>query len=932
MRDNRGMNGFRSNPVAGFLLVLLAACMNVAGQGSSATGQVRGVVVDSSGAVVAGVPVTVSSTETGQARTALSGDGGQFVFSGLPIGEYRLRVEAAGFGRVETAEFLVSVGQVVAQRIELRPAAIAEKLEVKEEVEALQAAATTSNVALGYDRVEEAPSQNRNYMSFVFAAPGVATSNGANTGRSAAGTRNVANDSGFVFYGMRARNNSLSIDGVDNRDETTGGNRVAIGLEMVQEFRVSGMQVSAELGGAAGGLLNVVTRSGTNQWHGDGTYFWQNEKLNARNAEAATRERPRSRRSQPGVSVYGPIVHDRSFFAAAIEGSWDEAEEWSETPEALAGALAGALNGAPFARAGVKRLTVGLFPTSEQDTEGFFKWNHTLNAKHALTARYAFSRGSVKDDVQGVDNFTDWSARGSSLITDHSVVGSLVSVLSPVRVNDLRMQWARRRASIRPNAAGPMYDIPGVLTMGGAYRLDQARTEDHVEVVDSLSVTAGAHLLSVGGSLHRVSLDARLANRFQGVYVFPTLGEFLAGRPDVFLQAFGNAATRMRTTPVGVWVQDRWQVRRGLTVEAGVRLDSQGMPAGIPGSGVHAAPRLGIAWRLSEKSPWVVRAAAGLFYDRYPLAYLNDAVQKDGRNGWEQYAAGADALRLFRVAAGGGLPGPEAGVAASVYQAPAPFPATYSRKLSAGVERALDRKTTVTVEASAVEGYHLPRVRNFRGTLPAQYLLEQTARSGYVGGTVTINRRMSQEWSYLMSYTAGRTRDDASDYDEQPMNPLALRQDWALSRQHQMHRVTASALFELPEEMTTGRWRKLLARVNVAPSFSYGSGRPLNALATTDMLRTGAYPISARPFGLGRNAFWGPAVKSLDARVFKVLPVRGGRAYWVVGVESFNLLNHTNAVRVSPYYAAWTERLGSFARPMEIQNARQIQLLVALEY
>lgn len=919
--------------IALLIAVLIAGGGLVHGQGSSALGQVQGVVVDSSGAAVAGAQVSVAGRETGLARTAVSGDGGQFVFSALPIGQYVLRVEAAGFGRVETAAFLVSVGQVVVQRMELRPAAIAEKLEVKEEVEALQAAATTSNVALGYDRVEEAPSQSRNYMSFVFSAPGVATSNGANTGRSAAGTRNVANDSGFVFHGMRARNNSLSIDGVDNRDETTGGNRVAIGLEMVQEFRVSGMQVSAELGGAAGGLLNVVTRSGTNQWHGDATYFFQNEKLNARNAEAATRERPRARRSQPGVSIYGPIVHDRSFFAAAIEGSWDWAEEWSETPEGQVGALSGALNGPLFARAGTRRLTAGLFPTSEQDTEGFFKWNHTLNAKHALTARYAFSRGSVRDDVQGVDNFTDWSARGSSLIRDHSVVGSVVSVLSAVRVNDLRMQWARRRASITPNAAGPMYDIPGVLAMGGAYRLDQARTEDHFEVVDSLSVTAGTHLISMGGSLHTIDLDARLANRFQGVYVFPTLGAFLAGRPDVFLQAFGQAGTRMRTTPAGGWVQDRWQVRRGLTVEAGVRVDSQGMPAGLPGSGVHAAPRLGIAWRLSEKSPWVVRAAGGLFYDRYPLAYLNDAVQKDGRNGWEQFAAGAEALRLFREAGGDGLTSPDASVAPSVYRASASFPATYSRKLSAGVERALDQNTTMTVEVSAVEGYHLPRVRNFTGTLPAQYLLEQTARSRYMGGTMTINRRMSRDWSYLVSYSAGRTRDDASDYDEQPMNPLALRQDWALSRQHQMHRVTASALFELPaEEMVSGLWRKLLERVNVAPSFTYGSERPLNALATTDVARTGAYPISARPFGLGRNAFWGPAVKSLDARVFKVLPVKEGRAYWVVGVESFNLLNHTNAVRVSPYYAAGAERMGSFGRPMEIQNARQIQLLVALEY
>ena len=110
---------------------------------------------------------------------------------------------------------------------------------------------------------------------------GVSPSAGANTSRSMAGLRNPANDSGFIFNGLRGRNNSIAIDGVDNRDETTGGNRVAVGLEMIQEFRVSATSISAELGGAAGGLVNVVTHTGQNLWHGDVTFFHQNEKLNA---------------------------------------------------------------------------------------------------------------------------------------------------------------------------------------------------------------------------------------------------------------------------------------------------------------------------------------------------------------------------------------------------------------------------------------------------------------------------------------------------------------------------------------------------------------------------------------------------------------------------------------------------------------------------
>jgi len=129
-----------------------------------------------------------------------------------------------------------------------------------------------------------------------------------------AGLRNPANDSGFVFNGLRGRNNSISIDGVDNRDETTGGNRVAVGLEMIQEFRVSGTSVSSEFGGAAGGLVNIVTHTGQNIWHGDATFFLQNEDLNARNPEVELGARPLVRKYQPGTSAGGPIKRDRTFF------------------------------------------------------------------------------------------------------------------------------------------------------------------------------------------------------------------------------------------------------------------------------------------------------------------------------------------------------------------------------------------------------------------------------------------------------------------------------------------------------------------------------------------------------------------------------------------------------------------------------------------
>jgi Carboxypeptidase regulatory-like domain/TonB dependent receptor len=925
-------NDKTSRAVAGLILLWMA---QLAAQSPTTTGSIQVVVTDSTGSFVAGVRVTASLEASGASRYAETDSGGGLRFLGLPIGKYTLRLEKEGFASVFVGPFLVSIGQTAAHRIQMDPAPVIERVEVTEAPEAVQVTATTAAVALGYDRIEEAPNRNRNYLSFVLTAPGVAPSGTAGTPRPAAGARSALPDSGFVFAGMRGRNNSLLIDGVDNRDETTGGNRVAIGLEMVQEFRVSGTAMSAEFGGAAGGVMNVVTRSGANVRHGDVTFFTQNDRLNARNPEALSATRPRFRKYQPGVSTSGPVRRDRTFFAAALEQEWESGDEWSDAPEEAVEAINTALARPEFLGAGVRHVLRGLFPTTGAGTEFSFKANHLASERHSLTARYAFSRGRGSGDVLGAENFADRSARGSSLTRDHSLVAGWIAVPGPELVSDLRIQVARRSVELTPNVRGAMLEIPGVLTLGQGYRLDADRTEDHYEAVEGLYLTRGSHQWSLGGSLHAVRASARLADRFGGVYVFPTLEDFRAGRPDVFLQAFGEARTRLLTVPAGVWLQDRWQATPGLTVEAGLRYDRQWMPGTLPASNRNFAPRLGLAWRPSEKAPLVVRLGAGLFFDRYPLAFLNHAVQKDGVQGFEQYAAGSDAQAVMEAARGGTAGQAVAGLARSHYEAAELFPGTYARKLVAGVERGFGKETTLTVEYSHIRGFHLPRLRNAALTLPPAYSLEQSARSAYQGVSVSLNRRMSKEFALLATYSGGRTRDDGSDFDEQPSDPRDVAADWALSRQHQSHRVTASALFELPVEnfRPLPAWlRDGLSRITLAPILQAGSGRPLNALDATDRFRTGAYPITARPFGLSRNPFLSPGTFSLDLRMMKTLYYMKERGWIQFGVEAFNLTNHSNSVRVSPFYAVRDVRLRSYGGVVETADARQLQLFIQVEY
>lgn len=249
------------------LLVSLALAFSLRAQTGLTTGAIQGAVVDPSGAVVTDATVVAKHSGSGAIRASRTDANGQFYLTGLPIGEYTLRVDKNEFTQQEVQPFLVSVGQVVVLRLALQLADVAGRVDVTERADAVESAATSSGAALGYDRIEEAPAKSRSYLNFVSLAPGVAASNGQGAQRSMTGIRSPLADSGFSFGGLRGRNNSINIDGVDNRDETTGGNRVVIGLEMVQEFRVAGVAVGAEFGGAAGGMVNVVTRTEIGRAH-----------------------------------------------------------------------------------------------------------------------------------------------------------------------------------------------------------------------------------------------------------------------------------------------------------------------------------------------------------------------------------------------------------------------------------------------------------------------------------------------------------------------------------------------------------------------------------------------------------------------------------------------------------------------------------------
>ena len=290
---------------------------------------------------------------------------------------------------------------------------------------------------------------------------------------------------------MRARNNSLDIDGLDNRDETTGSSRVAVGQEAVAEFRVTASNVAPEFGGGAGGSLNVVTLSGTNRFHGDLNLFAADSFLEARNPEADTTVGPSRRQWQPEAALNGPLRRDLTFFAGTIELKRERSTEYSEVPRGgVKSRINAALATPMFARSAVPSISEGYFPAESNSIQTSWKLTHRVGEAHEFMGRYAFSSASVGGEVLGSDNLSEQSARGSSHNQDQSVVAGWQYVPGPRFVNDLRFQFARRTVELTPNSHGALLEIPGVVSLGESALLNASRKEDHVQMVESAMVSA----------------------------------------------------------------------------------------------------------------------------------------------------------------------------------------------------------------------------------------------------------------------------------------------------------------------------------------------------------------------------------------------------------------------------------------------------------
>jgi hypothetical protein len=682
--------------------VLLLAWLTSSAVAQSPGAALDGVVLDSTGQRVPGATVDVRDAATNHHRTVVTDDHGGFGFVGLPPSAYDVRVTLDGFAPFAQEGLMLAIGATARLTMPLSPAGVAESVTVSAQPPPIDPSRTSVATVVDPERIEELPVRSRNYLEFALLAPGVGSSRqSSQTAPSAA-----LPDSGFTFGGLRPRSNTLTIDGLDNNDAFNGGSRTELSLELVQEFEVLTNGWSVERGGASGGAINVVTKSGANTLHGDTFLFAQNGALNAAPfLEDTGSTKPSLQRYRVGLAIGGPLVKNRTFYYAAGEREQTHDQAASDVGAQTVSQINRVLATGLF---GGQSLTSGLFPTALAETELSAKLTHQLTARQSVTTRIASTDARDNRDAFNTGGLVDVTGRGTRHTTDLDWTGVWTAILSDHVTNEIRGQAASRRITQSSDTNVPGVVIAGVAEFGQPYVPLGDNRQRYLEGADTLTMVRGRHLVKTGFDLTRTAVDSTMTQGSAGLYLFPDLSAFVAQQPDSYRRAFGVAPRTITSMRTGVFVQDHWTVSPRFSLDLGLRSDIVTWPSDLSITQRQLEPRAGFAWSPSPN--WVIRGGAGIFADRLPLAAVDRLLADNGAPGFEQILAGP--LARAALVGGGALAPPTPAIAPSIYTLRPGAWRPMSRQASIGAERLLTPDLTLSANYLFVRGVDLPRTVN----------------------------------------------------------------------------------------------------------------------------------------------------------------------------------------------------------------------------
>jgi hypothetical protein len=660
------------SPVLRFLRACTALVLaSIASSGvvaAQTTSTITGRVADSSGAVLPGVTVTARNIDTAVVRSSVTGADGRFTLALLPVGRYELRAQLDGFKPLVRQGIETTVAETLAVDLELQVGGVAEEVRVTGGASPVNTSTSELSFLVSGKTLEALPLNGRNYTDLALLQPGVVAYPNRDGGSV------VAHGLGMSVNGQDPRANVYLLDGTLLNDFTNGpagsAAGTALGLETVREFRVETNAYSAEFGRNAGGQVNVLTKSGSNRLHGTTYYFHRNDALDARNF-FDTRGKPDFYRHQFGVTAGGPLEQDRLFYFFGYEGLReklgrtistfvpdDNARQGLIPNPAVPGdllnvgvhpAVAPYLNEYPRANGpstggGIAQYTFGFDQRLHQDyAQGRIDYN--LTPAQQVFARFTFDDGDQALPTDYPQFPRSFLSRNQFFTSEHRWA------LSSATLNTFRLGFSRTRIGqlVEANTSTPLKPfvegrLVGDIDVGGLQRFgpqssgDLKVTQNVFALHQNLVHTRGSHLFKVGSLVEHYQMNLFNPTFSLGIYNFPNLRAFLENRPAQFigLTPDGELDRYWRSTLLGAYVQDEWQVTPRLSINGGLRLEwatepeeKYGRDVALPNlmdrqptigqlyenPGLNLSPRGGFAWNVTGDGRTSLRGGYGLYYN-----------------------------------------------------------------------------------------------------------------------------------------------------------------------------------------------------------------------------------------------------------------------------------------------------------------------------
>ena len=653
----------------GGLALLLALAAPVAAQNVTTTGDIRGRTLDAAGSPVPGVLVTARNSATGLERTAITADNGIFVLRLLPPGSYNVQAEALGYATRTFENVQVSIGSSAQVNFELSQQAVEiEELVVSGEAAPIDVTDASVTQLVTVEQIEELPALGRDFTDFIAISPQVTLDPGETTGGQ------------FSIGGQAATQTSLQIDGVDANNayfgENRGGARIpfVFSLESIEQFQIITNGYDVEYGNYSGGIVNVVTRSGTNEFEGSLYGNFRSDALTGRGFNLADTIGVEEYEVQQFAGRFsGPIIRDKAFFL--VSGDLQRRRE-PQLPFTASLFEPGGELGDPDSIAaqevarffdilenvyGIPNAESGYAPfqTTNDVLSLFGRIDWNITDEHRLTVRHNYATYENHNEFSpGFDEYLGQSRAENLEDHSHSFTTELSSVLGVNTFNVLRFQYAtedrpRDGNELRPSLITTLSNGEAIGYGGTFVAFHNNLEESKIQLIDNFTHAFGDHTVKVGGAglftdlfnefLPALAGNCGRGNQGAGVFCFENLDDMEAGIASSYqfnVQEVGVAPTiptsDFSVSELAFYVQDEWRATPQLTITAGLRHDRQwfddvptrvfdversfGFPsATAPRDDDNISPRLSVAYDLAGDGSSVVRVGAGYFFGRVPF-------------------------------------------------------------------------------------------------------------------------------------------------------------------------------------------------------------------------------------------------------------------------------------------------------------------------